>query len=110
LVLVLEPAGCIARRLGEGRLSGHYLGEQSPGYGSQREAVMGVAKGEPQTLMSLASSDHRHHVGKAGAPSHPGLRIQPFGQREQFAGQRLIASQLDRARRRVSIGEFYTGR
>lgn len=42
-----EPAGGVRRRFGEGRLTSHHLRKQPPGDGSERETVMGMAKGEP---------------------------------------------------------------
>jgi len=61
-----EPAGGVARRVCEGLLPSHHLGEQPPGGGSEREAVMGMAEGESQALVPLAFANHRDHVGKTG--------------------------------------------
>ena len=55
---------------------------------------MGMAEDKPQALVPLALANHGYHVGKAGPPAHPGFGLEPFGQRKQFAGQRLIARQL----------------
>jgi hypothetical protein len=74
-----EPAGGVARRVCEGLLPSHHLGEQPPGGGSEREAVMGMAEGEPQALVPLAFANHRDHVGKTGPPAHPRFGLQPFG-------------------------------
>src|SRR5580704_17019120 len=89
-----EPAGGVARRVGEGLPPSHHLGEQPPGDGAEREAVMGMAEGEPQALVPLAFANHRDHVGKTGPPAHPRFGLQPFGQGKQFAGQRFIARKL----------------
>jgi hypothetical protein len=107
---ILEPAGSVARRVGEGLLSSHHLGEQPPGDWSEREAVMGMTEGEPQVLVPLAFANHRDHVGKTRSPAHPRFGLQPLAQGEQFAGQRFVARKLDRARRRVAISELDTGR
>jgi hypothetical protein len=37
--------------------------------------VMGMAKGEPQTLMPLAFADHREHIRKTRPTTHPGFRL-----------------------------------
>jgi hypothetical protein len=60
---ILESAGGEAQRFGEGLLPGHHLGGQTPGDGSEREAVMGMAEGEPQAPVPLTSADHGNHVG-----------------------------------------------
>src|SRR5438034_7338670 len=67
---------------------------------------MGVAEGEPQALMAGTAPDHRDHIGKAGTPAQPRRRLHPLPERKQFAGERLVASELYGARRRVAIGEF----
>ena len=90
-ISISEPAGGVARWLGERLLPDHRLGEQSPGDGPQSEAVMSMTEREPQTLVRFAFADHRDHVGKTRTPAHPGLRLQPFGERKQFARHRLIA-------------------
>jgi hypothetical protein len=43
---VHEPAGSVARRLGERLLLGHHRGEQAAAHGTQRKTVMSVAEGE----------------------------------------------------------------
>jgi len=72
---VPESAGRIGRRVGKWGLAGHHLGEQPSGDGAEGEAVMGVAKGEPQALVTFASPNNRDHVGKAGTPSEPRRRL-----------------------------------
>ena len=42
-----ESAGGIRRRFGKGLLTGHHFRKQPPGDRSERETVMGMAKGEP---------------------------------------------------------------
>jgi len=42
-----EPAGGVRRRFGKGLLTGHHFRKQPPGDRSERETVMGMAKGEP---------------------------------------------------------------
>ena len=44
---ILEPAGGIGRRIGEGLLTGHHFRKQPPGDRPQRKTVMGMAKREP---------------------------------------------------------------
>src|SRR6516165_6334455 len=44
---ILEPAGGIGRRIGEGLLTGHHFRKQPPGDRPERETVMGMAKREP---------------------------------------------------------------
>jgi len=58
----------------------------------------------------LALADHRDHIGQTRPAAHPGFGFQSFGQRKQFAGQRFIARELDRARRRIAISELDASR
>src|SRR5262249_56523915 len=44
---ILEPAGGIGRRIGEGLLTGHHFRKQPPGDRPERETVMGMTKREP---------------------------------------------------------------
>ena len=82
-----ESAGGVTRRFGEGLLTGHHFRKQPPGDRFERETVMGMAKGEPQTPVPLAFADHRDHIGQTRPAAHPGFRFQSVGQRKQFPGQ-----------------------
>jgi hypothetical protein len=42
-----ESAGGVRRRFGKGLLTGYHFRKQPPGDRSERETVMGMAKGEP---------------------------------------------------------------
>src|SRR5580700_556510 len=61
--------------IGEGRLAGHHLREQSAGNGTERQPVMLVAEVEPQALMARRLADHGQHVGQARARAHPGFAV-----------------------------------
>jgi hypothetical protein len=44
---IAEAARRVGRRIGKGCLAGHHFGEQPAGDRAEREAVVGVAEGEP---------------------------------------------------------------
>ena len=90
----LEPIGAIRPRITERTRAGDQLGNEASGRGAKRQPPVGVTEGEPQALVALASPDHRDHIGKAGPPAHPWRRLQPLSERKQFAGERLVATEL----------------
>ncbi len=59
--------------------------------------------------MPFAFADYRDHIGQTRPAAHPGFGLQSAGQRKQFPGQRFIARELNRARRRVTISELDAG-
>src|SRR5215471_322015 len=67
---------------------------------------MGVAIGEPQTMMSGGASDHRAGIRKAWPAAHPGRGLHPLPEREQALGRREQAFKLHGRRRRIACGEL----
>ena len=67
---------------------------------------MAVAEIEEEPGMAGGRADDGKRIRQARPAPEPGLEIDRFGQREELAGERQDAVQLDRRRRRVAIGEL----
>ena len=106
-----EPFDAERRGVDERRFARHHLREQPAADRAERQAEMLMAEIEPQTLVARRRADHRQHVGQAGPPAEPGLRLEPLGEREQFAREAAPARSSWRGRRRVvAAREFRAGR
>ena len=54
------------RRIDEGRLAHHHLGNHAAGYRAERQPVVRVAKSEPHVPVHRRGTDHGKHVRRAG--------------------------------------------
>ncbi len=80
-----------------------------PVTGAEREAVVRVAEGEPEVRVARRRADDRQHVRRAGTRAHPGLGVEPLGEREQVARDRLRAAELHRRADGVAQRELRAG-
>src|SRR6185503_4253785 len=86
-----EALGAVRRRIDEGPLAADELGDEASRHRAEREAVVGMAEGEPELLVPRRAPDNRHHVRRAGPRPHPRIRIEPLGKREELARDGLGA-------------------
>src|SRR5688572_26746753 len=67
---------------------------------------MRVTEGEPEIAVPRRLADDRQHIGGAGTRAHPWLGVEPFGEREQVARDRLGAAELDGRLDRIAQREL----
>src|SRR5580700_9533566 len=71
---------------------------------------MAVAVSEPQAALTRRAADHRAGIGEAWTGAKPGRWLDGFAEREQFARPRQYTIELHWRRRRITRGEFGSGR
>src|SRR5512143_327888 len=102
----MKPLGRIRLWIAEWGRAGDHLGEQAAAHGTEREPPMGVSIIEPEARLAGRAADHGPRIRKAGPRAHPGLRLDAFSQRIEFAGSRQETFELHGCRLCVASREF----
>jgi hypothetical protein len=87
----------------------NHFGQQTARHRTHREALVRVAKVEPQAWVAGRWAHHRQHVSRARACAEPRRLGQRLAQVDPFTRQRFGLGHLHRRRRGIDGGKLGSG-